>query len=138
MGQGLRPKGWSRNKALSLDQPLGPRPSALGLESWDQVELPHPSAAGTIQRTDVVDFSDGESEGVEADGRADASRPLSISSRERWFRGARPRDASIGKDADFLGNAAVHRRRPEQPDERCAQLDIRNQHAAADQSVELR
>ena len=42
------------------------------LESWPQIELPHPALLRVLERADVVDFGHREAEEIGANRRADA------------------------------------------------------------------
>src|SRR5918912_299752 len=71
------------------------------LEPRHQVELPHPPAARTIERANVIDLADGKPEQIDPRRGADAADRFAIAAAESRPRVAAPRDARVAEDREF-------------------------------------
>src|SRR5437867_2042846 len=83
-------------------------PYQFHLEARGQIKLKHPPLARSLERPNEIEFSDGKSEEVQADGRARRAHSLTGSAQHGRPLASRPCDARVGKEGDFHGKRSIH------------------------------
>src|SRR5439155_9922634 len=102
-----------------------------------QRELENPSAARALERPREVELADRKAEEVHAKRDARAGDAFARAAEDLRRLVAVPRDAAVGEQRHFHRNRSVHvLRDAERPEQREAELEVADEHAAADQSIE--